>query len=740
MRVFILSSTSVGEKMFRGPKSKKIEFLTYAMISVVLIIIVFGCINIYKSCKIINAQANADLVNLTENIKQRENDYFHSTEQETEHCRKPIELTIDNKRLNQIAPNAYKYDKYKIPYLSNYLYSIVSPLLLYSTDQVDGIRSIYFILDPKLFVHKYVLGLWYTDIKHENDFKLTDNGPTTDMYPETRSDLEWYYAPKNLKKGVWSKPYIDSDIKINMITYSAPVYSGKTFLGIVGADISIDDIKNYIYKFKIYKTGKAYLIDRDNKIIFAKDYKTSTSTEVIDKNLYTFLNKSLTKEGINLKNEEVRLIKSSSSKKLFAITKLYNGFILVLEVPVNELYSETIKLVTLTSLLLGLAVLIVSLIITLANANIKKINNHLVQREKYTRTILDNIKDGIITINDDFIIESYNPSAEYIFGYSSSEIIGKKLDLLLPCGFYSKKKKDHISEDENYGLKKDGQKFPIEIDVSKINFEDRNLILLVIRDITERKKIDKMKNEFISTVSHELRTPLTAIKGTLGLIIGGAFGVFPEKVINLINVANNNCTRLTNLINDILDLEKIKAGKYEFMYEELEINDIIDQSIALNQTYADQFAIKIRAVKNINKTFIKADKSRLLQIISNLFSNAVKFSNPGDEVTITTEIQQDEVRVSFNDNGIGIPEDAKYKIFQSFSQVDSSDTRSKGGTGLGLSICKILVEEMGGTIGFESTVGKGSTFFFTLPIILKGSLETDNKKLKELNIENFKLS
>lgn len=711
--------------MYRGQKDKKIEFLN-TTISIVLIITIFGCINIYKNYKIINCQANDNLVYLTENIKEKENDYFRSTEEETEHCRKPIELTIDNKKLNQIAPKAYKYDKYKIPYLSSYFQSVVSPLLLYSTNHVDGIRSIYFILDPKLFVHKYLLGLWYTDIKHENSFKLTDNGPVTDMYPENRPGLEWYYAPKKLKKGVWSKPYIDNDIKINMVTYSAPIYSGKTFIGILGADISIDDIKNYIYKFKIYKTGKAYLIDEDNRIIFAKDYKTSTSTEVIDRNLYTFLNNSLIKKRINFKSEEVRIIKSSSSKKLFAITKLYNGFILVLEVPANELYSETIKLEAFTSLLLGLAMFIISLIIIVANTNIKKINNHLMQKEKYTRTILDNIKEGIITINDDFIIESCNPSAGDIFGYLSSEIIGKKLDLLLPRECYNKKKKDCIAGDENYGLKKDGQKFAVEVDVNEIDFEGRNLIILVIRDITERKKIDKMKNEFVSTVSHELRTPLTAIKGSLGLIISGALGVFPEKAINLINVANNNCTRLTNLINDILDLEKIKAGKYEFMHEELEINKIIDQSIVLNQTYADQFAIKIRVIKNINEAFIKADKNRLLQVISNLFSNAVKFSNPGSEVTITTEMQKDEIRISFEDKGIGIPEDSKHKIFQSFSQVDSSDTRSKGGTGLGLSICKLIIEQMDGTIGFKSVSGQGSTFFFTLPTILQGSLK--NKK------------
>lgn len=724
------------KKIFMGKKHEKFDLLTCVMIGFVFITTLFGCINIYKSCKIINNQANDHLISLADSVRQRENNYFRGAEEEAEDCKETIDITINNNQLNKIAPMAYKYDKYKVPYVGNYLNSVISPLLLYSAHHVAGIRSIYLIFNPEYFTHKDVLGIWYTDLKHKGDFKLTDNGPITDMYPENKSYLEWYYIPKKLKKGTWSRPYRDNDIKIDMITYSTPVYSGKIFLGITGVDLSIDEIKNFIYQFKIYKTGKAYLIDKNNKIIFAKDYKTLTNTDVIDKNLYAFLNKSLTKGVIKLKDGEIKLIKSSSSKKLFAITQLYNGFVLVLEVPVNELYAETIKLSTLTSFLLVLAVIVVILITVWANRQIKAVNNELIHKEEYTRTLLDSIKDGIIVISDDFVIDSCNPSIEDIWGYSPSEVIGKKLNLLLHHECENEEKKVCLSNKAPFGIKKNGEEFPVEIDVSEIIIEGKKLTLLVIRDITERKKIEKMKNEFVSTVSHELRTPLTSIKGSLGLVTSGVFGVFPEKVNELLNIANINCTRLTNLINDILDLEKIKAGKYEFIYEELEINSLIEQSVILNQSYADQFGMKLKVIKLAEESYIKADKNRILQVLSNLISNAVKFSKLGGEVTITSENENGKIKISVKDKGIGIPDESKYKIFSVFSQVDSSDTKSKGGTGLGLSISKLITENMGGEIGFDSVAGEGSTFFFIMPTIVKGSIiKSDEGEIKELSGE-----
>lgn len=358
----------------------------------------------------------------------------------------------------------------------------------------------------------------------------------------------------------------------------------------------------------------------------------------------------------------------------------------------------------------------------------------MLQNEKYTLAVLNSIKDGIIIIDDDFVIESCNPSVKKIWGYSAEECIGKNLSLLIEHSCHDKDKKTCLNQDIFLGLRKNGEKFPIEIHASEISIEEKKIVLLIVRDITEQKKIEKMKSEFISTVSHELRTPLTSIKASLGLITSGAIGELPEKIGKLIKIANTNCLRLTNLINDILDLEKIKAGKYEFKYEEIEINSIIEQSAVLHQAYADQFGMKIIVIP-AEKSFIKADKNRLLQVISNLLSNAIKFSNLGGEITIKIKTEKNKNTIYFIDKGIGIPDDAKYKIFQSFSQVDSSDTRSKGGTGLGLNISKLIIESMGGGIDFESELGKGSTFYFSMPTIAQGSFKAEDGKIKELNSE-----
>lgn len=703
--------------MFTEKKRKKIELLTYVMIGFVSILALFGYINISKSCKIIDNQANANFISLAQDVKQRENSYFYLAEDETEHCRKALELTIDNKYLNKIGPIAAKYNKYKIPYLGHYLTTIVSPALLYSAHNVEGIRSIYFIIDPKWSKHKECLGLWYTDFAKKGVFKLIDNGPITDMYPESRAGLEWYYVPKKLKRGIWSDPYIDNDIKINMITYSAPVYSGKKFFGIAGVDISIDEIKNFICKLKIYKTGKAYLIDKNNKIIFAKDYKTLTSTYAIDKNLYDFLDKSLTKEGINFNDDDIKIVKSASSKKLFAITRLYNGFVLVLDVPVKELYAETIRLIVLTTFLLLIAIVIVSLITIKANSYIKKMYNELIRKENYTRTVLDNINDGIITINDKFVVESCNPAVEFIFGYSMSEIMGKKLDLLLNYDCDDNDKKVCLLRKETYGIKKNGQKFTVEIDISEIDFEDKKLTLLVVRDITERKEVDRMKNEFISTVSHELRTPLTSISGSLRLIESGLLGKLPDKVGDLINIANNNSSRLINLINDILDMEKMESGKMIFNMDVYEISPIVQQAINLNMSYAEQYGVKINFEQPAQNVRVRVDKERLIQVLTNLISNAAKFSAQEGTINISVSCQDNRLRVSVTDSGNGIEEEFRSRIFDKFTQADSSDTRKVGGTGLGLSISKRIIEQLGGKMDFDTEIGVGSTFYFDLPYI-----------------------
>ncbi len=236
-------------------------------------------------------------------------------------------------------------------------------------------------------------------------------------------------------------------------------------------------------------------------------------------------------------------------------------------------------------------------------------------------------------------------------------------------------------------------------------------------DITERRKVERLKNEFVSMVSHELRTPLTSIRGSLSLIMGGVIGELPPQVKALVEIAHKNSERLVLLINDILDIEKIESGKMDFHVQPLDLKALIQQALEINRAYGEQFQVNF----DLQTTFedsvkVNVDRDRLIQVMTNLLSNAAKYSPPGETITVQlSQPSETTVQVAVCDRGPGIPVAFRDQIFQRFAQADSSDTRQKGGTGLGLSISKVIIEKLGGTIGFQTQTPGGTTFYFTLP-------------------------
>lgn len=344
--------------------------------------------------------------------------------------------------------------------------------------------------------------------------------------------------------------------------------------------------------------------------------------------------------------------------------------------------------------------------------------------EEKLSLILNNITDVLINVDNKGIIKAVNPAIKDIFGYDEQDVMGMGVDLLISPPIFSEK--DAFEKFKNLngryqmqGIKKNEELFPIEVNINKFLYDDEILFILLIRDITEEKEVEKMKNEFVSIVSHELRTPLTSIRGALGLVLSGAFSKdIKGKAKDLLEIAHNNCLRLINLINDILDIDKIAAGKMNFNNEVTDVEDIVQRIILMNKPYAEKFKVNYKLVNNLNKNALcNLDKDRFTQVMTNLLSNATKFSPEGGEVLISLEHKDGIIRISIKDNGKGIPDDFKSKIFDKFTQADSSDKRQKGGTGLGLSICKSLVEKMNGRIGFESEFGKGATFYIDFPVI-----------------------
>ncbi|WP_198555965.1 MULTISPECIES: GAF domain-containing sensor histidine kinase [Halomonadaceae] len=239
----------------------------------------------------------------------------------------------------------------------------------------------------------------------------------------------------------------------------------------------------------------------------------------------------------------------------------------------------------------------------------------------------------------------------------------------------------------------------------------------------ERQRVDTLKNEFVSTISHELRTPLTAVSGGIKLVLGGATGELTDKTQQMLAMALKSSERLGMLINDLLDMEKLLAGQFSFVFQPHLLSALLTTSLQENQPYAIQYGVSLKLLPLPADRLIKIDALRFQQIMTNLLSNAAKFSMPGDEIVIYCDVCDESTRINVKDVGCGVPNEFRSRIFQKFSQADASDCRVKGGTGLGLSISKALTEKMGGDIGFTSREGEGSTFHVTFPWVKEENRE-----------------
>ncbi|PPJ63974.1 response regulator [Cuspidothrix issatschenkoi] len=348
--------------------------------------------------------------------------------------------------------------------------------------------------------------------------------------------------------------------------------------------------------------------------------------------------------------------------------------------------------------------------------------------------ILSIADDAIISIDGSQGITLFNQGAEKIFGYSAVEVLGKPLDILLPQRFTDVHSR-HVADfgqtpnlarrmgerQEIFGCKKDGTEFSAEASISKLDINGEYIYTVILRDITERRQIERMKDEFVSVVSHELRTPLTSIHGSLGMLTSGLLPTDSEQGKRLLQIATDSTDRLVRLINDILDIERIESGKVKMEKEICNLEDLITSALSIIQPLADKANVNLSVSSLPVQLWV--DPDRIVQILTNLLSNAIKFSLPNSRISVIVKQQNHEVLLAVKDTGRGIPENKLDSIFERFQQVDSSDSRNHDGTGLGLAICKSIVLQHDGSIWVESELGKGSNFYFTLPIITNISTE-----------------
>jgi PAS domain S-box-containing protein len=352
-------------------------------------------------------------------------------------------------------------------------------------------------------------------------------------------------------------------------------------------------------------------------------------------------------------------------------------------------------------------------------------------RESLKR-LLDSMAEGAYGIDVNGICTFVNPAFLSMLKFdNSNEIIGKHVHSLIhhtradgssypaqECKIYRANAMQQMAHvDDEVFWRTDQVAIPVEYWSNPLMHEGTQVgTIVTFIDITERKRIEKMKSEFISTVSHELRTPLTSINGALGLLSGGAVGEIPEQAKKMIEMAKRNSLRLSSLINDLLDIDKLLAGKMKVDLQDQPLMPLVEQSLESIQTYGEQYQVGFKLIAR-EDVQVRVDGARLIQVLNNFLSNAAKFSPQGGQVEILVRIVNSFVRVEIIDHGAGVPAEFKDRIFQKFSQADSSDSRKKGGTGLGLAISKELIEQMNGTVGFDSVEGQKTSFYFELPLL-----------------------
>jgi len=386
----------------------------------------------------------------------------------------------------------------------------------------------------------------------------------------------------------------------------------------------------------------------------------------------------------------------------------------------------------------------------------KAVEDALREREARLRGVVESAVNGIITIDESGDVESFNPGAEVIFGYPAAEVLGQNVKMLMPEPYLTEHdgylnaykttgEKKIIGQDrEVFGLRKDGIVFPLDLSISEVDLLNRKLYTWIIRDATERKALereieeytkslekayeelqtlDKMKDEFMSTVSHELRTPLTSIKGAAEFLLNYQ-DEDPSVQAEFLTIIDNESDRLTRLINDVLDLARMESGSMQWRMSDVDLNSVIETAIDSTHALTVLKGLTVEIIPSEDVPTVNADPDRLVQVLTNLLSNSIKFTPSGGLIQVQArllpvpdpETRTEMVEIRVSDNGVGIPADEFGKIFNRFQQVRTSLSDRPQGTGLGLPISKEIVEYLGGAIWVESELGKGSTFFFTVPV------------------------
>jgi PAS domain S-box-containing protein len=336
------------------------------------------------------------------------------------------------------------------------------------------------------------------------------------------------------------------------------------------------------------------------------------------------------------------------------------------------------------------------------------------------RAVITNAVDVICSLSNDLKFLNVNPASHQLFGYTPDDLLGRRLTDIVPkedqertlTAIKETATGSRTATLENRIIHKDGGVKDVLWSIYWSKAEQ--LYFCVAHDVTDRKELERLKREFFAMISHDLRTPLMSVQMDLGLLSAGASGPIPEKAQGNVADAERNVSYLVSLINSLLDVERITDGKLELECRDFGLKELVDECVNSVKSLALNKNISIKASGVDLPAF--GDESRLKQVLINLLSNAIKFSDKGKQIDVAAKSGEDWIEVSVIDQGKGIPKEYQESIFDRFQQMEVADATVKGGSGLGLAISKAIVEQHGGKIGVDSQLGKGSRFWFRLPV------------------------
>ena len=354
--------------------------------------------------------------------------------------------------------------------------------------------------------------------------------------------------------------------------------------------------------------------------------------------------------------------------------------------------------------------------LTVARDTERSMLEQLTASESRIRSMVDSMPVGLITVDLSGVIKSVNPRSEELFGYGAGELAGTPLEDL-----FALKQGQALLATIAQGKRQElaartrlNAEFPAEVSFNSFLTREGEHYLVSVQDITERHELEKMKQQFYAMITHDLRTPLMAVQGSLNLLSEGLAGDLTERAERLVASAERSIDRLVELINNLLDFEKLQSGKFELVCKPVRLGSVVTRSIEEVASLAKARALTIQAPDPDIE--INADEPRLVQVLVNLLSNAIKFSPAQGMIIIEADVCNESLTVSVSDEGPGVPAEQSEMLFQRFRQLQHGTRPKEKGTGLGLAICKMIVEQHGGEIGCKSIAGKGSTFWFKLPL------------------------